>query len=55
MCITFLITALLSLLTNIVIWFTQGYVIESWHEKLGTTRQTVAVQDGELAKIKIQY
>jgi len=31
------------------------YVIESWHEKLGTTRQSVTVKDGEVAKIAIKY
>ena len=31
------------------------YVIESWHEKLGTTQQSVTVKDGEVAKITIKY
>ncbi len=31
------------------------YIIESWHEKLGTTRQSVTVKDGEVAKITIKY
>ena len=31
------------------------YVIESWHEKLGTTRQSVTVEDGDVAKITIKY
>ncbi len=31
------------------------YVIKSWHEKLGTTLQSVTVKDGEVAKITIKY
>ncbi len=31
------------------------YVIKSWHEKLGTTLQSVTVKDGEVARITIKY
>ena len=31
------------------------YTIESWHEKLGTTQQTVTVKNGDIAKITITY
>ncbi len=31
------------------------YVIESWHEKLGTTQQSVTVKDGDVAIIRINY
>ncbi len=31
------------------------HVIESWHEKLGATLQTVTIKNGEVAKITINY
>ena len=31
------------------------YVIESWHEKLGTKQQTVTVEERELVKVTIMY
>ena len=31
------------------------YVIESWHESLGTTQQTVTVREGALTSITIKY
>lgn len=31
------------------------YVIEAWHEKLGTKQQTITVKNGNVARIKFNY